>query len=870
MAFWVVRDKRITRVLTGTAVEAESARTLTPSAPGGGGTQISGSIEAVADWTDENDTYTLLGLNTSGALLDILDDNRWSQSQLDTFQNKQSIGTTSGTQAELHGTSEGDELWTAYHMYRRLNGIRQAAADYWYVKAAGFAVWFKTGFVDSFGWDYDRDAYEFCHTYGQGLVDWAIGEQDADAVTAIDTIIARISAYSAAVTPGDSLLTYATGSRRWARFLLVSVRAADVSPTAANIAWRDKVIDCVLQMPEWDATYNAYWIGQYDTDQKLGAGAYASNQRIQITFHMGVMMHGLWRAWMSTGRADVRQRLVDLATFYRDHPLDGEGFFQIYLGRDLDDGSTITAGGSAGDPGDPHHGSYTTGPIIGLVAAYKLTGDSTYLARARQVWQTFQEYHSGTPGELHHFTDTQIASGDGFQYLLQNKGELQYAHLLFENGGQPTVLTTQPSWYTAANEKTWAALGDNTFMSVDPEQNSAWTWRSNPGWVMQYGPLLSDHQVAVVENWNSAVARDDYLAIGFAGGHYGSVQNTVYEFGPFTAENPQWWWHGNADDGAGGSKYDPPSHTGTATAGETPISSWASEEAKGYYSDGKATSRHTYDNICFVPQGAGEGFMFAPLAVSVFASQGGTNRRDAASFRFPFAADVGGYYEAQGTHPNWPGSTMSEGGGCEYDSGQGLVWVMQTQGPAYLYSYDPVTHTYTQRNQGNPNGGTWDTDGFTIDPVRRLALCHNVDSQNGNRLIVWDIDIADEIGTATGKVGQHVTIVGNYSGALTGAGNIGFEYEPVGGKLVGYNGGATLYELQVPADYRNADGTLNPNASWTWAAISNGAGGATPTGAGKNGTYGRFRYIPSIKAFAVFNDPTDASVYVYKIPAGGL
>ena len=124
------------------------------------------------------------------------------------------------------------------------------------------------------------------------------------------------------------------------------------------------------------------------------------------------------------------------------------------------------------------------------------------------------------------------------------------------------------------------------------------------------------------------------------------------------------------------------------------------------------------------------------------------------------------------------------------------------------------------------------------------------------------------IDLSSGREGESVFIT-SYSGTIATQGNIGCEYEPVGQKFVGYRGGTSIYTMTPPNNYRNSDGSLNGSASWSWQLVTNGSGSATPSQNNGDGTYGRFRYIPSIKAFAVINQPSD-SMYVYKVPNGGM
>jgi hypothetical protein len=79
----------------------------------------------------------------------------------------------------------------------------------------------------------------------------------------------------------------------------------------------------------------------------------------------------------------------------------------------------------------------------------------------------------------------------------------------------------------------------------------------------------------------------------------------------------------------------------------------------------------------------------------------------------------------------------------------------------------------------------------------------------------------------------------------------GFDYDPINDKFVAWRGGADVY-------------TLDP-VTLVWSKISPSASNTViPTAANLNGTFGRFRYIPSKNAFIVVN-AVNQNVYIYKL-----
>jgi hypothetical protein len=90
---------------------------------------------------------------------------------------------------DIHGDTEGDDLWTSLMMYLRTgeNGYLDRATEW--------ARYFKEDFRACNGgsysnYCYDLNAFGGCHTWGWGLVAWYEYNQDAAALTEAESLAA--------------------------------------------------------------------------------------------------------------------------------------------------------------------------------------------------------------------------------------------------------------------------------------------------------------------------------------------------------------------------------------------------------------------------------------------------------------------------------------------------------------------------------------------------------------------------------------------------------------------------------------------------------------------------------------------------------
>ena len=337
--------------------------------------------------------------------------------------------------------------------------------------------------------------------------------------------------------------------------------------------------------------------------------------------------------------------------------------------------------------------------------------------------------------------------------------------------------STQGSWQQAAN---------TTLMSVCPANNFG-------GIVYPFASYCAN----VIDVWSGAAAdtKRNRLII-WGGGHSDYSGNEIYALNVGTT---------------------PPTMTRL-----TNPSAWNYSVSYEVNPDGTPTSRHTYNDLVYLP-----------VQDALFSFSGGlpsgtgTNH----TWIFTFADNTWHAKDpVNGFNPTTIANSVT-GAACAYDPNTQTVFCIDGN-TNYLLQYNPVTNTYARLTIGAAYALAATP---AIDPVRKLMVFMG-NAADGVTLKVNAIDISGNDPNYT---------VQDWTSQVIGCAGMsadwpGFVYDSAISQFVGYpNQGSTVYTFNA--------GTKTCAAQ----TFSNGP----QTNPVLYGTFGRFQYFPSLNTFALVNDP---------------
>jgi hypothetical protein len=226
------------------------------------------------------------------------------------------------------------------------------------------------------------------------------------------------------------------------------------------------------------------------------------------------------------------------------------------------------------------------------------------------------------------------------------------------------------------------------------------------------------------------------------------------------------------------------------------------------YADGKPNARHTYNGLQYISK---EDMYF------VFGAGLSPCGNFSNGLWFFDPVRMTWVQKSPKNHPN-PGRNGSIPM-TAYDSQSGKVYEVEGNAGVF-WGYDPSADNWT--SYGNVTACSKLNMTAAIDPQRRLYFC--VGNSSFSRISL----------SGSHKV---TALRGQGCEGLIGAAGPGFDFDSSQNRMVGWAGGSTVYVYDPEKD------------ACTTKAIANDPGPEQP-----NGTFGRFRYFPALKVFALVND----------------
>jgi len=238
-------------------------------------------------------------------------------------------------------------------------------------------------------------------------------------------------------------------------------------------------------------------------------------------------------------------------------------------------------------------------------------------------------------------------------------------------------------------------------------------------------------------------------------------------------------------------------------------------------SDGTPPSRHTYDDLSYIAH--------ADRMFSVTGSMNPTGCASLATWTLALS-------NLQWQNMNPSGTKPLDGGlaATDYDPNTKNVFIhTETYGQFGSYNYD--TNTY--RTLSTFQYVNYEVTAV-VDPKRKFFFMFGAGG-------AYKIDISG------GDPSYSLKTLAATGCTFTGVDAPGAAYDPVQDRIVGWSGGNTVYLYNPDTD------------SCTSATYPNGPGAQQLLG-----TYGRFRYFPSVNVFALVNDASQ-NAYILRLTAGG-
>lgn len=231
-------------------------------------------------------------------------------------------------------------------------------------------------------------------------------------------------------------------------------------------------------------------------------------------------------------------------------------------------------------------------------------------------------------------------------------------------------------------------------------------------------------------------------------------------------------------------------------------------------------SRHTYGGLAYIP--TTDQFFINGGAIAC-----GASGRSTATWTFDFTALTWQNRNPGGVTPAW-----WEGKVSDYDPNTQKVYLHDAE---YLNVYDPAANTWQRLSpyEWPPLDGHQTA---VIDPKRRKFVI-----VGAGAMMMYDL--------SAGSTYTRTNLTTTGGDALVNSAYPGLAYDPVSDRIVGWNGGDTVYSLNLDTN--------------VWTPITYPGGPSAPSRSG-SGTHGRWRYAPAVGAFVLVNE-YDQDAYLFRL-----
>ena len=365
--------------------------------------------------------------------------------------------------SNMHGDTEGDELWTWDQQWKR-HGVKPvgngSTTKNWRDDLlAVFKNTLLTELDEHEGPGRPGSGYGYDHLYSQGLCTIYNDTRDSEilpVLAGIRTRLENVSQYQT-LASGGSLSVANWEGRNVARWTISAAYATQATNDPAWVAIRDDLVRAYETSPDWEEGGvianggGLFFASRGQSNFVNGSGgtsAYDGGRRFHSAFQVGLIAEAMWRCYVQTGSSVLRDRLIKIARYVQHYAHEPSWVYPNVGGRFGHEGNGSRwhiAGGDGSATNAAKDCSYDISLVNAMVIGYKLTGEAGMLGFARTLFSRGNRYDPGGSrslwaplDEVHKYVDLQCdPSRKRFQF---NKGQLQYCYLLFENGGNPTVV----------------------------------------------------------------------------------------------------------------------------------------------------------------------------------------------------------------------------------------------------------------------------------------------------------------------------------------------------------------------------------------------------------------------------------------------